>query len=162
MVVIRLARQGRTKYPVYRIVAAESSRAVTGKFIAVLGNYNPHTKELVINHDEAKRFLGNGAQPSNTVAKLLQRDGVELPKWVKIKTKADKKAAAAEEVTEEEAAAEAPEVEEPTEGAIDEDVRVAEVATENEAEIEEAVPAVADAEDQPDVDPESADALKKD
>lgn len=162
MVVIRLARQGRTKYPVYRIVAAESSRAVTGKFIAVLGNYNPHTKELVINHDEAKRFLGNGAQPSNTVAKLLQRDGVELPKWVKIKTKADKKAAAAEEVTEEEAAAEAPEVEEPAEGAIDEDVRVAEVATENEAEIEEAVPAVVDAEDQPDVDPESADALKKD
>ncbi len=90
MVVIRLARAGRNKYPVYRIVAAESARAATGKFVAILGHYNPHTKELVIKHEETLRFLGHGAQPSNTVVKLLMREKLELPKWVKLKTKVAK------------------------------------------------------------------------
>jgi small subunit ribosomal protein S16 len=90
MLVIRLARSGRNKYPTYRIVAAEHARAATGKFIAVLGHYNPHTKELVIQKDEIKKHLANGAQPSNTVTKLLTREKVELPSWVKIKTKTSK------------------------------------------------------------------------
>ena len=92
MLVIRLARTGRAKYPTYRIVAAESARAATGKFVEVLGHYNPHTKELVIKQDEVKKHLSNGAQPSNTVAKLLTREKVELPAWVKVKTKAPKAA----------------------------------------------------------------------
>ncbi|MDB5179269.1 MAG: rpsP [Patescibacteria group bacterium] len=106
MLVIRLARHGRAKYPTYRIVAAESARAATGKFVAVLGHYNPHTKELVMKHEEVKKHLGNGAQPSNTVVKLLMRDKVELPAWVKLKTKAPKavEAPAAEEVAAEAAA----------------------------------------------------------
>lgn len=87
MLVIRLARTGRAKYPTYRIVAAESARAATGKFVAVLGHYNPHTKELVVKHDDVKKHLANGAQPSNTVVKLLMREKVELPKWVKLATK---------------------------------------------------------------------------
>lgn len=86
MLVIRLARTGRKKYPTYRIVAAESARATTGKFVAVLGHYNPHTKELVIKKEEASRYIGNGAQPSNSVIKLLQREKVELPNWVSLKT----------------------------------------------------------------------------
>jgi small subunit ribosomal protein S16 len=90
MLTIRLARTGRTKYPTYRIVAAESARAATGKFVAVLGHYNPHTKDIVLKKDEIAKHLGNGAQPSNTVAKLLTREKVELPEWVKIKTKAPK------------------------------------------------------------------------
>jgi small subunit ribosomal protein S16 len=90
LLVIRLARTGRAKYPTYRIVAAESARAATGKFVAILGHYNPHTKELVIKKDEVKTYLGNGAQPSNTVVKLLMREKVELPKWVSLKTKAVK------------------------------------------------------------------------
>jgi len=90
LLVIRLARAGRNKYPTYRIVAAESARAATGKFVAMLGHYNPHTKELVIKREEIKEHLSHGAQPSNTVAKLLQREKVELPAWVKIKTKAPK------------------------------------------------------------------------
>ena len=93
MLVIRLARTGRAKYPTYRLVAAESARAATGKFIAVLGHYNPHTKELVIKQEEIKGYLANGAQPSNTVVKLLTREKVELPKWVSLKTKATKKTA---------------------------------------------------------------------
>ena len=59
MLVIRLARGGRKKYPVYRIVAAEKRRAATGKFVAVLGHYNPHTKDLVIKKDELKKFIEN-------------------------------------------------------------------------------------------------------
>jgi small subunit ribosomal protein S16 len=90
LLVIRLARTGRAKYPTYRVVAAESARAATGKFVAILGHYNPHTKELVLKHDEIKKHLSNGAQPSNTVAKLLVRDKMELPAWVKIQTKAPK------------------------------------------------------------------------
>jgi small subunit ribosomal protein S16 len=90
MLVIRLARTGRNKYPTYRIVAAEHSRAATGKFVAVLGHYNPHTKELVMQKEEIARHIGNGAQPSNTVAKLLQREKVKLPDWVQIKTKTSK------------------------------------------------------------------------
>jgi small subunit ribosomal protein S16 len=138
LLVIRLARIGRNKYPTYRIVAAESACAATGRFVEVLGHYNPHTKELVVKHDRVLDRLSHGAQPSNTVAKLLIRDKVELPAWVKLKTKgaikadpADEKAAeikpADTEVTEAEAAADA----------IDatEEVRVAEVATDNAAKV---------------------------
>lgn len=111
MLVIRLARTGRAKYPTYRIVAAESARAATGKFVSVLGHYNPHTKELVMKTDEIKTYLTNGAQPSNTVVKLLQREKVELPGWVKFKTKAPK----AVEAPVEEAKAEAAPTEAATE-----------------------------------------------
>lgn len=148
MLVIRLARGGRAKYPTYRIVAAESARAATGRFIEVLGHYNPHTKELVIKNDRVADRLSHGAQPSNTVAKLLVRAGVELPAWVKIKTKVapvvetpveEKTESAAEtEVTEAEVAAEAEEtgelagdVAETTEAPAKEEVRVAEAAEEN-------------------------------
>jgi small subunit ribosomal protein S16 len=90
LLVIRLARAGRAKYPTYRLVAAESARAATGKFIAVLGHYNPHTKELVIKREEIQKHLANGAQPSNTVVKLLTREKVDLPGWVKLKVKTPK------------------------------------------------------------------------
>jgi small subunit ribosomal protein S16 len=141
LLVIRLARTGRTKYPTYRIVAAESARAATGKFVEVLGHYNPHTKELVIKREPIEKRLSQGAQPSNTVVKLLTREGVELPKWVKLKTKADKKAAAAAEtpaeVTEAEAEADTQEGDE---------TRVAEVAEEAVTEVEDNAPNVNDTE----------------
>lgn len=119
MLVIRLARTGRAKYPTYRIVAAESARAATGKFVAILGHYNPHTKELVLKKDDIAKRLADGAQPSNTVVKLLMREKVELPAWVKLKTKTPpvKETPAEEskatEVTEEEAAADADATEAP-------------------------------------------------
>lgn len=87
MVVIRLARTGRAKHPTYRIVAADSKRAATSKFVEILGHYNPHTKELVIKKDETLKRLKDGAQPSNTVVKLLLREKLEMPTWVKLKTK---------------------------------------------------------------------------
>ncbi len=92
MLVIRMARTGRNKYPTYRIVAAESARAATGRFVSILGNYNPHTKELSLKKDEIAKYIATGAQPSNTVIRLLQREKMELPTWVKLELKVDKKA----------------------------------------------------------------------
>lgn len=123
MLVIRLARTGRTKHPTYRIVAADSARTATGRFVAQLGHYNPHTKELVVKHDETEKYLSTGAQPSNTVIKLLQREGVELPGWVKLKTKAPKAVVAEAEA--EVVNSEATEVNEERVGIIAEDVAVA-------------------------------------
>lgn len=137
MLVIRLARTGRKKYATYRIVAAESKKAATGKFVALLGHYNPHTKELVLKKEEIQHYLGNGAQPSNSVAKLLKQEKVKLPAWVEIKTakKAPKKAAEAEEPKE------APAAEE-TETPAAEAETVAEVAAEQvEAREEASAPA---------------------
>ena len=136
MLVIRLARTGRNKYPTYRIVSAESARAATGKHIEVLGHYNPHTKELVLDKEAIAMRLSQGAQPSNTVVKLLLREKMELPKWVVFKTKAAKVVPVAEvveapaeiEVSEAEAAADAGQP------------RVAEVTEEAAAEAGDAVP----------------------
>jgi len=140
MLVIRLARGGRHKYPTYRIVAAESARAATGKFVEILGHYNPHTKELVIKKDETVARLNHGAQPSNTVIKLLQREKIELPKWVELKTKAPKpKEEPKEEPKTEAKAEEVPEVT-ADEAAADAEPRVAEAATENAAENEDKAP----------------------
>lgn len=116
MLVIRLARGGRTKYPVYRIVAAESSRAATGKFVEVLGTYNPHTKDLELKKEAIEKRLSHGAQPSNSVIKLLQREKIELPAWVKLKTKASKPKSEPEEQPE----AETPAAEENTESPAEE------------------------------------------
>ncbi len=139
MLVIRLARTGRTKYPTYRLVAAESSRAATGKFVAILGHYNPHSKELIIKKDEIEKYLGNGAQPSNTVIKLLKQEKVKLPDWVNY---AEKHKKPKKEV--EEAPAAAPAADEGSEApAAEETQAVAEVATEEAANKEEATPEAA-------------------
>lgn len=87
MLVIRLSRTGRNKYPTYRIVAADSKRAATGKFVMILGHYNPHTKELVIKRDETAAYIKNGAQPSNAVIKLMKQEKVDLPEWAVLKTR---------------------------------------------------------------------------
>ncbi len=83
MVVIRLARHGRHKYPTYRIVAADKRRAATSKFLAILGTYNPHTKEITLKKDEIASYMKNGAQASDRVLRLLKNEGVELPEWAK-------------------------------------------------------------------------------
>ena len=76
MLVIRLTRTGRKKRPHYRVVVAEKSAAVKGKFLEVLGHYDPRTKELVIDNDRAKARLDAGAQPSETAEALLEKAGV--------------------------------------------------------------------------------------
>lgn len=103
MLVIRLARQGRNKYPVYRVVAADKRRAATSKFVAILGHYNPHTKDIVLNKEKIEMYLGNGAQASDRVLRLLKAEGVTLPAWAKThdRNKAPKNVEEESPVTEE-------------------------------------------------------------
>ena len=83
MLAIRLQRIGRSGHPEYRMIVQDSRRTPTsGNVVAMLGNYNPHTKSLTINKDKAELYVKNGAQPSKRVAKLLKDEGVNLPKWV--------------------------------------------------------------------------------
>lgn len=84
MLAIRLQRLGRKGYPVYRLAVQEAQRhPSSGRVVAYVGTYNPHTKEANINKEDAQRYLDNGAQPSPRVVKLLKEAGVKLPKWVK-------------------------------------------------------------------------------
>lgn len=90
MLAIRLQRLGRKGYPVYRLAVQESQRhPSSGRVVAYVGSYNPHTKETNIQVEAAQKFLDNGAQPTPRVVKLLKAGGVKLPKWVKEPT-ADK------------------------------------------------------------------------
>lgn len=75
---IRLRRVGAKKQPSYRVVIADSRSPRDGRFIEVIGFYNPRTKPTTITIDEekARKWLGNGARPTDTVASLLYRAGI--------------------------------------------------------------------------------------
>ena len=75
---LRLKRMGNKKKPFYRIVAADSRVARDGKFIELVGTYNPVSEpaEVKINEEVALKWLSNGAQPTDTVRDLLSKNGV--------------------------------------------------------------------------------------
>ena len=75
---LRLTRVGSKKNPVYRVVAADSRSPRDGKFLEIVGRYNPQTDPSTIELDEEKvrDWLSKGAQPSGTVARLLKAKGV--------------------------------------------------------------------------------------
>jgi small subunit ribosomal protein S16 len=81
-VVIRLMRAGAKKRPSYRLVAADSRRQRDGRFLEILGHYNPIAQpyELVIEKDRVQSWLDRGAQPSEQVASLLRANGMTLGK----------------------------------------------------------------------------------
>jgi small subunit ribosomal protein S16 len=84
MLAIRLQRLGRKGYAVYRLAVQESQRhPSSGRVVAYVGSYNPHTKEANVQVEAAQKFLDNGAQPTPRVVKLLADAGVKLPSWVK-------------------------------------------------------------------------------
>ena len=112
MLTIRLARTGRKKLAHYRVVAADSRRATTGKFVAQLGHYNPHNKELVVDEKLTQEYIDKGAQPSSRMVKILDgQKGIKLPEWAKknLVTKADKPKKEPEEAPKEEEPKEASE-----------------------------------------------------
>ncbi len=78
MIKIRLKRMGMKKAPFYRIVVADARAPRDGKFIEEIGFYDPLKEPSVLQLDEeaAKKWLKNGAQPSDTVRSLLKRAGV--------------------------------------------------------------------------------------
>ena len=77
MVVIRLARFGQTHKPAYRVTVADRRRAATGKYLEVVGSYNPFArgKEVGLNlkMDRINDWISKGAQPSKTVKSLIRK-----------------------------------------------------------------------------------------
>lgn len=92
MVKIRLRRVGSKKKPSYRLVVADSRAPRDGAFINIIGHYNPLTdpETVVIDKEKALNWLRQGAQPTDTAARLLAKAGIiEEPKARKEKIKAD-------------------------------------------------------------------------
>ena len=79
MLRIRLRRTGAKKKPNYRLVVADARAPRDGAFLDIVGHYNPLTDPatVVIDAAKARRWLANGAQPSDRVARLLKREGIE-------------------------------------------------------------------------------------
>ncbi len=100
MLVIRFQRTGRRNLPAYRLVIAEKARAAKGKFLAIVGHYLPTQKPAVFVYDEAviTEWVGKGAIPSDTVARLLKKSGVKnMEKYIARYPKRKSKNAPAEE-----------------------------------------------------------------
>ena len=76
MVKLRLTRIGRKKLAFYRIVAMDSRQFRDGRYIDLLGTYDPNQKKITLDHDKAHYWLDHGAQPTDTVRSILSREGV--------------------------------------------------------------------------------------
>ena len=79
MVKIRLKRMGQKKAPFYRIVVADARSPRDGRFIEEIGTYDPtkNPSEFRVNEEAAKKWLANGAQPTDVVGKIFKLAGIE-------------------------------------------------------------------------------------
>ncbi len=79
MIKLRLKRMGKKKTPYYRIVVADARSPRDGRFIEEIGTYDPNQEPSLVkvDADAAKKWIANGAQPTETVAKLLKSAGIE-------------------------------------------------------------------------------------
>lgn len=104
MLTIRFARVGRKNKAQFRIVLQDRTSAPTGRHIAVLGSYDPHSKVSVLKKDKIKEWVEKGAQASVSVHNLLVREGVvdEKKKAVKMEKPKKKEEAPVEETKAEE------------------------------------------------------------
>jgi len=104
MLVIRLIRTGKRNAPSFRVILVEKTASPkTGKFLEILGNYNPRLKELNLKKDRIKHWLTQGVKTSDTVHNLLVKDGIIKGPKIKKKLKSEKaKAEAPEEKTDQE------------------------------------------------------------
>ncbi len=73
---MRLTRTGAKKAPTYRVIVADSRSPRDGRFIEELGHFNPRSDEVVIDAEKAKKWLSNGAQPTDTVRALLKKSNI--------------------------------------------------------------------------------------
>jgi len=93
MLAIRMQRIGRKGLPQYRVVVQDSRRTPSsGRVVSTLGSYNPHTKELILNKEQSQKYIDNGAQPSDRVVSIFEKEGIKLPSWVKNRTEQTKTA----------------------------------------------------------------------
>jgi small subunit ribosomal protein S16 len=83
MLAIRLQRLGRKGHPVYRVAVQEAQRhPSSGRVVAYVGSFDPHTKAVKLNKEKIEFYLNNGAQPSPRVVRVLKAEKVKLPAWV--------------------------------------------------------------------------------
>ncbi len=163
MLVIRMQRTGRKGHAMFRVVVQDSRRTPTsGKLVAALGSYDPHTKTVILNKEKAQFYLDHGAQPSDRVVRLLKAEGLKLPGWVKLAAgkegqvrNPDKRRSTRPEEPAEAASAEATEVSEAPEV----EAEAPETATEEPAAAEEVQVDEAESKAEPAADAESAEKL---
>ena len=85
MLAIRLQRTGRSGHSQFRLIVQDSRFSPAGgRVVAYLGSYDPHTKTAAIDSQKTSQYLSNGAQPSDSAARLLKKEGIKLPAWVKL------------------------------------------------------------------------------
>ncbi|MCT4592192.1 MAG: 30S ribosomal protein S16 [Candidatus Gracilibacteria bacterium] len=132
MLRIRFQRQGRRKSPFFRVVVAEKSRQVKGRFVEIVGHLNPISKECVLKEDRIKYWVSKGAQPSDSVARLCASKGIkECEKYIPTRiTKPSKAELEAKAKAEEEAKAKA---EAAAQAKAEEEAKAAEAAKEETA-----------------------------
>ena len=112
MLTIRFSRTGKKKQPQYRVIVSEKHRDPWGKYLELLGDFNPHTKEVNLKADRIKYWLSVGAQTSNSVYNLLLKQGI-VEGAKKKSVSLSKKRIAKKAVKDGEAAAKAKPAEEP-------------------------------------------------
>ena len=84
MLAIRLQRQGKTHYATYRVIVQDVLRhPSSGKVVAYVGSYNPHTKQVQLDKEAIENYLSHGAQPTDRVVRILTGEGMTMPKWAK-------------------------------------------------------------------------------
>ncbi len=99
MLAIRLQRTGRKGHAQFRLVVQDSHVSPkSGKVVAQLGSYDPHTKATSLDKEKASFYLEHGAQPSERMVSILQKEGVKLPKWVAPLVKKEGKIRSAEKL----------------------------------------------------------------
>ncbi len=85
MLAIRMQRTGRKGHAQFRMIVQDSRfNPSSGRVVAYLGSYNPHTKAIILDKEKAATYIANGAQPSDRVAGILKAEGVKLPDWVSV------------------------------------------------------------------------------
>ena len=85
MLTIRFKRTGRSGHAQFRVIVQDSHFSPSGgRIVAYVGSYDPHTKATTLDAEKISGYLANGAQPSDRVARLLKKEGVKLPAWVKL------------------------------------------------------------------------------
>ncbi|HEY5549754.1 MAG TPA: 30S ribosomal protein S16 [Candidatus Saccharimonadales bacterium] len=85
MLAIRMQRTGRSGYAQFRMIVQDSRfHPSSGRVVAYLGNYDPHSKQSNFDKDKLQSYLANGAQPSTRVIKLLKSEKIKLPEWVQV------------------------------------------------------------------------------
>lgn len=84
MLAIRMQRTGRKGHAQFRVIVQDSRFSPSsGRVVAYVGNYDPHTKAATLDSEKISNYLEKGAQPSDRAARLFQKEGIKLPGWYK-------------------------------------------------------------------------------